>query len=188
MVLRVREANEGWAAFVTALLNDRYDGTASALAKALDVSTSTVTRWIDGATPDIRRLKQLSRVESIPMLQLLAAAGALEDTEDATAGGSLAHSTPVQPGVDVDVITAIGRDPDLMDEAKTHLLNQYSLLLRIPPEPSVPAARKASRRTQTPSGDATELRAVARGGDPRDREEVRRLARRAREEHEKNQR
>lgn len=64
---------------------------------------------------------------------------------------------------------AIERDPNLIDEAKQHLINQYGLLLRLSP---------SSAKTQS-------LRAVARSGDPQHRGQVQKMARAAREQHER---
>lgn len=87
----------------------------------------------------------------------------------------------------VSVIEAVENDPDLLDEAKQHLVNQYELLRRLSPtaSPSVAPGKKAPRRTATPSDPP--LRAVARGGNPEDREEVSRMARRIRKQHEQGE-
>lgn len=141
----MREANEGWAAYVTELLADRYDGNATALAKALDVSPSTITRWIDGATPEIARLKQLSRIEKIPMVTLLVAAGALESE-------TLAEPE-VRPVGDISE-NVLDLTP-LEEQARAHLVNQYQFLREW-------SDQTASKKTQRP------LRAVARRRPRRD--------------------
>lgn len=55
-VLRVREANEGWACYIQRVVDREYGGNQSSLALAIGVSPSTITRWIDGATPTIGAL------------------------------------------------------------------------------------------------------------------------------------
>lgn len=78
------------------------------------------------------------------------------------------------------VIEAVENDPDLIEEARAHLLNQYDLLRRLTPSPSVPRGKQIPRRTKR--SDEPPLRAVARGGDPAHREQVSRMARRVREQ------
>lgn len=121
---------------------------------------------------------------------LLQAAGALRftDTETdqlVTAAGYQPLPRRAADGTPPSVIDAIQNDPELIDEAREHLIRQYGLLRRIDIEPSAPTGRQTSRRTRAPS-DA-DLRAVARGGRTEDRAEVHRLAKKARE-HEKDQR
>jgi transcriptional regulator with XRE-family HTH domain len=178
--LRVREANEGWAEFVGRLISNRYGGKQSALADAVGVSPSTVTRWLDGATPAIPQLRAISEETGFGMAELLTAAGALD--------GAAAATPSVSPDVVADVAEAIRRDTELIEEARAHLLNQYELLRRLsPPAVSVRRSSQTGRRASTPSGDDQPLRAVARGGDPSDRGQVRKLARQAREQYERDQ-
>lgn len=181
-VLRVREANEGWARYVRQVVDRQYEGNQSALAEAIGVSPSTVTRWIDGATPTLAALHEIRDALGTPMVELLVAAGALKAPSDAD---GTVHEDRV---VVTSIAEAIRSADDLIDEAKQHLLNQYELLRRLSPaaqpSPSVARGKKSPRRTTTPS-DQPELRAVARGGDPADRAEVARIARRAREQYER---
>lgn len=180
--MRVREANDGWARYVVDLVDGRFDGNQSALAQAAGVASSTVTRWIDGATPQIGALLAMCNALGIAMPELLRAAGALRD-EDLTDGGQVqALSAEVVPSV----ADAIRQDLDLLDEAREHLLSQYELLLRLSPRTSGAGGKQTSRRTI--ASGAQQLRPVARGGDPKDRAEVSRRARRVREEHENKER
>jgi transcriptional regulator with XRE-family HTH domain len=105
-VLRVREANEGWAEFVGRLISNRYGGKQSALADAVGVSPSTVTRWLDGATPAIPQLRAISEETGFGMAELLTAAGALD--------GAAAATPSVSPDVVADVAEAIRRDTELL--------------------------------------------------------------------------
>lgn len=172
----MREANEGWARYVNDLVDRRFDGNQSALAQAAGVASSTVTRWIDGATPQISALLAICEALDISMPELLRAAGALRD-QDLTDEGlvNASHAVTV-----ASVAEAISHDADLLEEARQHLLNQYELLLRISPAPSVAHGKKNPRRAMTTPDEQT-LRAVARGGDPKDRAEIRRIAKQARE-------
>lgn len=146
----MREANEGWAAFVTRLVQDRYDGNASALAKALDVSASTVIRWIDGATPEIARLKQLHQTTGIPMVRLLVAAGALD-------GEAEAEQPPASEGPSPSDVLDL---TPLEQSARFHLLNQYEILR------DWSEGRSSKDRAET-SPVQRPLRAVARKRPPR---------------------
>jgi transcriptional regulator with XRE-family HTH domain len=176
----VREANEGWADFVDRLISSRYGGKQSALADAIGVSPSTVTRWLDGATPAIPQLRAMSEVTGFGMAELLTAAGALD------AAG--AEQPAASPDVLADVAEAIRRDTQLIEEARAHLLNQYELLRRLsPPTLSVRRGSQGGRRATTPPGEDQSLRAVARGGDPSHRGQVRKMARQAREQYEREQ-
>lgn len=175
--MRVREANEGWAAFVARLVANRYGGRQVALAEDIGVASSTVTRWLDGATPAIPQLRAISEAVDVPMVELLQRAGALDP------GALDLPSQTSPPDATVDTAEAIERDPRLIEEAKQHLLNQYELLLRLPPAGASTRVEKPTRRAAPPDAP---LRAVARGGDPKDRAEVRRIARQARRQHEQN--
>lgn len=75
---------------------------------------------------------------------------------------------------------AIGADPDLLDEAKQHLLNQYHLLRRLAPAEPSEATGRQTRRQPLHLADEQPLQAVAERGDPADRAEMERRAREAR--------
>lgn len=68
-------------------------------------------------------------------------------TEPAEREVDLSSQTESSDAIVPDVIEAIERDPNLLDDAKQHLLNQYELLLRLPP------AVKPPRRGRTPPQD-----------------------------------
>lgn len=127
-------------------------------------------------------------VEVTPSLgSLLQAASALRmsdrDTDDliVKAGHAPLPKRYADAARPMSVVEAVENDPELLEEAKQHLLNQYELLLRLAPSPSVARGKQSSRRAKTPS-DTPPLRAVARGGDPAHREEVSRMARRVRQQ------
>lgn len=115
----MREANDRWAAYVTRLVRAKFAGNNSLLASSIDVSPSTVTRWIDGATPTIAGLRAVHSALDIPMMELLAAAGALDGDEQGE-----------QPAREIDTVSVIAEDPDLVEEARAHLLSQYDILRR----------------------------------------------------------
>lgn len=99
------------------------------------------------------------------------------------AGGKPTVLTEAQGGEErspkPDVLTAIDNDPDLLEEAREHLRNQYRLLLRIP-DSSDAAGRTQLRPVAhlRPDEKATEA----------DVQEVQRLARQTRERHESERR
>lgn len=179
IVLRVREANEEWARYITALIDNSFDGKQSDLAEALGVAPSTVTRWLDGATPSIKHLRNMREQLGIPMTNLLIAAGALTEDDDV----QIPAPSPAEAQALITVAEAILSDHDLIVEAREHLLNQYNLLKRIvPAETSQVRGKQIPRRTPIPS-DAPPLRAVADRGDPADRAEMERRAREVRRRH-----
>lgn len=180
IVLRVREANEEWSRYIYALVDERFDGKQSDLADRLGVAASTVTRWLDGATPSIKQLRNICEQLGIPMTNLLVAAGAL--TEDDGVDVPMPSPSAAQITL-MSVAEAILGDHELIVEAREHLLNQYNLLKRIvPPETSQVRGKQIPRRTSNPS-DAPQLKAVAERGDPADRAEMERRAREVRRRH-----
>lgn len=153
----MRQANDRWAEYVGQLVASRFGGNQSSLAQALGVSGSTVTRWIDGATPTIGALRAMHEALEIPKVELLVAAGALDDGDDITITSA--------PAIVQDVVEAIRRDGRLLDEAKQHFLNQYELLLRV--APAKPSDRRGSKDKERPAIPAVRpLRAAARRGRP----------------------
>lgn len=153
-VLRVREANEGWAGYVRRLIDDRYSGNQSALAQDIGVAASTVTRWIDGATPTIAALHDISDALDVPMTELLVAAGALSARD---LGGEQVQT----PQVSADVAEAIRKDADLIERARQHLLDQYQMLREL----SQRSDSNDHSRLENPGQRS--LRAVARKRPPR---------------------
>lgn len=150
------------------------------------IGNTTISRWRNETmAPSVDQLRKLEGPLRTPLLELLVRAGVLSPEEAKVSREQLRTIPPVAVA---DVAEAVANDPDLIDEAKQHLLNQYELLRRLSPvakpSPSVARGKKSPRRTTTPS-DQPELRAVARGGDPADRAEVARIARRAREQYER---
>lgn len=147
------------------------------------IDGSRVSEWLNKneAPRDPEILHEIAHVLGVRVSAVLNAAGWLPDEE-------LDSSLEMAPAVGLaSVAEAIRHDADLLQEAREHLLNQYELLLRISPAQSVARGKQSPRRAMT-SPAAEPLRAVARGGDPKDREAVGRLARRAREEHERQAR
>lgn len=185
---------ERWAFWLEAVLDERGWSRAEIAKRSRRkpngrpvIDGSRVSEWLNKneAPRDPEILQEIAHVLEVPVSTVLNAAGWLPDDELEERPAGPTHGEVVSTVAD-----AIRHDADLLEEARQHLLNQYQLLRRLTPaEPSAPAAKKAARRIRSSSGDSDrQLRAVARGGDPKDRAEVRRLAKRAREEHDKNQR
>lgn len=122
---------------------------------------------------------------------LLQAAAALRFTDAETdqlvaAAGHAPLPRRAPEGGRPSVVEALENDPHLIEEARDHMIQQYELLRRI--TPATPAVRggKAAPRRAAASGD-DRLRAVARDGNPADRAEVRRLAKKARQQQDDNE-
>lgn len=94
------------------------------IAELSGLGTGTVSNYLNGVhrkNPiDDETLDKLSRGFGIPMPRLRAAHLAERGLTDAD------RDLP-----DVDVVSAILADPDLLPEAKEHLVRQYGLLLRV---------------------------------------------------------
>lgn len=86
-----------------------------------------------GADVQLSSLEKLAEAMGMDLIQLLAAA---RGEEIGVAAGATSS---------VDVIAAVDADPNLLPEAKKHLVNQYGLLLRIQGD----AARAASDHQPT---------------------------------------
>lgn len=96
-VLRVRERNEAWADYIGSLLTSKY-GTPTELARVLDVSTSTVPRWLDGSTPQRPALQKMAERTGIPIGELLLRAGY------GTADLAGASSIPLEWSAELEVV------------------------------------------------------------------------------------
>lgn len=135
--------------------------TASELGHATGVDQSLISRWLrDGVRPSIENLRRIQPALRVPLNDLLVAAGHVEEAE----APETPQLTLLQRHM-ATVLEAIDADPDLLPEAKTHLKNQYGLLLRIQahrdpahenglPELQ-PAARRPGERPSESSGSET---------------------------------
>lgn len=171
-----REINERWATWLRRRMRVAGFTTPTELGRASGVDQSVVSRWLnEGRTPQVDQLRKIAGALDATMLDLLIAAGYVEPDEIDVTDASTTT-------IFADVAEAIKQDTDLIEEARTHLLNQYDLLRRLTPSPSEARGKKAARRVKSPP-DQSGLRAVARGGNPAHREEVSRMARRVREQH-----
>lgn len=169
-----REINQQWATWLRHRMRIAGFTTPTEMGRASGVDQSVISRWLnEGRTPQVDQLRKIAGPLDATMLDLLIAAGYVAPDE--------VNVTEAATTVLADVAEAIKNDTDLIEEARAHLLSQYDLLLRLSPSPSV-ARGKKTPRTKTPS-EQHPLRAVARGGDPAHREQVSRMARRVREQH-----
>jgi transcriptional regulator with XRE-family HTH domain len=175
-----REVNQRWATWLRRRMRSANIATPTELGRESGVDQSVISRWLnEGRTPQVDQLRKIATPLRASMLDLLVAAGYVGPDEvvadDSAGSGKFL----------VSIYEAIDQDEALLDEAKQHLRNQYELLLRVAPQPSpsVAAGRERSRRAQNPPGEPRRLRPVARGGDPADREEISRRARKVREQH-----
>lgn len=144
-VLRVRQANERWASYVARLAaRDRP----AVLARRLGLPQSTITRWLDGASPTIDKLRIITENLDIPLSVLLTEAGYTAELALAQGQPPVTSGTGNDGSAD-DVRRAIMRDTALLDEAKQHLLNQYELLPPSESGPCAPGGRKVRRERPT---------------------------------------
>lgn len=96
------------------------------LAAVAGLNQTQVSNWETGKNqPNVTNLRRLSKALNVALLRLMVEAGHLSRSEAQLADGPVDMPRPVT------VPDAIDDDPDLLEEAKAHLLNQYELLLRI---------------------------------------------------------
>lgn len=147
-----RPPNDAWADWLSAQMQRCGFATNKDLERASGIDNTVISRWRgEGTTPSVKHLRQLAAPLRTPLLQLMVKAGHLTPAEAQLR--EVAAPSSDQVAVDA----AVEADPDLLPEAKEHLVKQYRLLRRLVAEPS--------------------YRAVASGGDPAHRAEVTRIAR-----------
>lgn len=175
-VLRVRSTGRGvdWSRWLTGQMRACGFGSDEALAHAIGVSNTTVHRWRKGSHPEVTQLRQLVEPLRTDLRTLLVVSGTLTERE---IGGRAGRVDPVNARELLEL------DPSLNSDARRILLAAYDAAASTVSAPAAGASRRTAR-----SAASTELRAVARDGQSEDRAEVRRLARKAREQHEKDQR
>lgn len=133
---------------------DRREAGRTRFAEAAGISPATVTRALDnGRVPEPAILRKMANALGVVTLDAFLAAGYLlpDDVGEPNLDG---EATRPQLAL-VDVSAAIQHDPDLVDEARQHLLNQYDILRRFS------SGLSSSKGTERP------LRAVARKRQPR---------------------
>ena len=87
------------------------------------IDASRVHSWLKGERPSFNLATIAAEALGRPADEALRAAG----YDVPAAPAPIDHN----PGPRVDVLDAIKADPDLLPEAKAHLINQYGLLLRV---------------------------------------------------------
>lgn len=107
---------------------------------------------------------------------------AISDADLSVAQAPIKNGSGVKPSSSLppSIEEAIDADPELLDEAKQHLLNQYHLLRRLAPAEPSEATGRQTRRQPLHLADEQPLQAVAERGDPAHRAEMERRAREAR--------
>jgi transcriptional regulator with XRE-family HTH domain len=146
---------EGWSDYLADLMRRAGFANAADLSRASGIDQTQISRWLRGhGQPSLDNLRRLSPVVRRPMLELAVRAGHFTSEE------ARLKDLPSQPLTDVDLETAIEQAPDLIDEAKQHLLNQYDLLRRLSD-----VAGSKSARPGTPAR-VRPLPAAARRGKP----------------------
>jgi transcriptional regulator with XRE-family HTH domain len=162
-----RDVNDRWADWLRRRMRQCGYANPSELDRASGVDQSVISRWLnEGRTPQVAQLRKMTTALDVTMPQLLVAAGYVEHEE-------LGGDTTVPHDVISDVADAILRDTELLEEAKEHLLKQYQLLRRLPPQKTSPTSADAQEppRPVVPPPDHTE---GAREGVRRIRDETRR--------------
>jgi len=104
-----------WAEFVTNLVNERFHGNQSALARAIGVRPQTVQRWVDGGGVEPVHLRQFAAGVGLPLMQLMAIAWGIP-ADEISAGASgyvLEHD-----------------HASLTDPERSHIKGQFRLLRR----------------------------------------------------------
>lgn len=121
-----KTGEQNWQAYLSGAMQAAGIDSGAELARRAGINESQVSRWLRGiGQPDLTNLRRIAPVLGRPVLELAVAAGHLSPEE-----AKLKEVRPPEPQP-VDVLEAIRRDPDLLPEAREHLLNQYGLLLRI---------------------------------------------------------
>lgn len=165
----MRSSKGPWGEWLTGQMRVCGFGSDDALAQAIGVAGTTVHRWRKGAHPEVTQLRQLVEPLRTDLRTLLVVSGTLTERE---LGGRAGRTDPLTAR------EVLENDQTLSAEARQILLAAYDTAT------AVPEQARRSRRIQASSDRSDDsLRAVARGGKPEDREEVRRLARKARDQH-----
>lgn len=130
------------------------------LEREAGLGNTTISRWRNGVmAPSVDQLRKLEGPLRTPLLELLVRAGILAPDEAKISRERLAKDAAVQRRVSS--AEAIKQDPDLVDAAKEHLLNQYEFLRELSETRTSKDGRPSTPGVQRP------LRAVARKRAPR---------------------
>lgn len=125
---------ERWARWISAQIGTSR-GAAAALAHAVSVTDSTVSRWRSGAQPQPEQCRAIAEHFGVPVLTVFVEAEYLTDDE---------ANTPATP----DLPTMIRQDTTLLPEARQHFANQYELLRRLTTTPAVSAPAGTQRQDE----------------------------------------
>jgi transcriptional regulator with XRE-family HTH domain len=142
-MLRTRDVNDRWARYVDILIARRYNGRQAAFARELSVSPSTVSRWLDGSSPEIDHVRAVSAASGVPLRELLTEAFQLTPAELASESDSAAQGTLAESHPDADLAALADSWPWLLNgdrAAVRHLVQRIAGQSR-------QSNRRAARRT-----------------------------------------
>ncbi len=113
-------SNPTWPAYLRQAMDAAGFSTASALAQALGVNDSVVSRWLSGKTQtEVQMIRRLAPLLRRPVLELLVAAGHIEPAEAKMKDAPKPPAVPVGAGVDPDVLADLAKaSPEVIEAVR----------------------------------------------------------------------